>query len=143
MVFETVSIKRLLLKQRKMPIKLTSETFGLVYHTEGKVSGERKYQVLRYVIEEFENVELELIDGNIEVCLQGNQVEATDSAVFDEKRSKTKMEVAMKSSKVAANIGKFLKGIAAIIYPGLSISYFLDIIQVHLRHWIGNIISAW
>ena len=111
-------------KKRKMPIKLNSDTFGLVYHIDGTESGKRKYQVLRFNVKNAEEVQMETVDGNIEVNLNGNPVEATDSTVYDERKIKTKLEMAQESSKIAANIGKFLRGLAAIIYPGFLVSNY-------------------
>ena len=110
----------LVLKRKNIPIKLTSGTFGIVYHRHGLISGKRKYQVLRFVVTEYDQIQFQTIDGNIAVLLNGNPVEPTDATVYDENRSKTKMELAIQSSKILANVGKFLSGIGNIIFPGFT-----------------------
>eukprot|EP00090_Calanus_glacialis_P000081 TRINITY_DN10059_c0_g1_i1.p1 TRINITY_DN10059_c0_g1~~TRINITY_DN10059_c0_g1_i1.p1 ORF type:complete len:249 (-),score=56.61 TRINITY_DN10059_c0_g1_i1:88-834(-) len=109
-------------RTRNIPIKLKSKLFGIVYHTEGTKQGERKYQVLRYDVEDFDKVELKTIDGNVEVILDGSSIEPTDSGVFDEARNKTKMELAKVVSKIGVDVAKFLRGVAALVYPGFRLA---------------------
>merc|ERR1711892_1219595 len=106
------------LSRAKISIKLDSEIFGLVYHTDGSVQGERKYQVLRYNVANFAKVELKTIDGDVQVVLHGNILKPQDSTEYDERRSKTKLAVAKECSKIAADIGNFIHGITALIFPG-------------------------
>merc|ERR1711892_336449 len=109
-------------KRKKIPIKLTSANFGIVYQTEGTVHGQRLYQVLRYNVENFDEIELKTVEGEVQVVLGGKQIEPIDSTPFDERRSRSRMEAVQDCSKIAANIGKFLKGIAAIVYPGVNLA---------------------
>merc|ERR1711892_671292 len=106
----------LLMKRAKIPIKLDSEIFGIVYHTDGSVPGERKYQVLRYNVANFAKVELKTSDGRVQVVLLGNILMPQDSTVYDEARNKTKMELVKECVKMAAPIGSFVKGITALVF---------------------------
>merc|ERR1711892_461067 len=108
----------LLMKRAKIPIKLDSGIFGIVYHTDGSVQGERKYQVLRYNVATFAKVELKTIDGGVQVVLHGNILKPQDSTEYDERRSKTKLAVVKECSKIAADIGSFVQGITALVFPG-------------------------
>merc|ERR1712106_1095398 len=106
----------LLEKRAKIPIKLDKETFGIVYHTDGTVPGERKYQVYRYNVANFAKVELQTIDGKVQVVLFGNVLPPQDSSEYDEARSKTNMERVKECVTMAAPIGSFVQGITALVF---------------------------
>merc|ERR1711892_1261242 len=115
----------------KVPIKLPSKTFGLVYHDEGSEPGTRKYHVERYAVKEAENFEFITTDGSIEVLADKEKLEMEDITVYDERRSKTVWGRTMQGSKVACNIGKFLGGIASIVFPevGVPLNAALDLVE--------------
>merc|ERR1711892_1553353 len=127
--FQTIKVPKR--KNFKVPIKLSSETFGLVYHTEGSKPGTRKYHVERYEVKEAENVKFIPTNGDIEVYADEEKLEMKDMTVYDERRSKTVWERTMQGSKVACNIGKFLGGIASIVFPevGVPLNAALDLVE--------------
>ena len=107
----------LLMKRAKIPIKLDSETFGIVYHTDETVPGERKYQVRRYKVANFTKVELQTnTDGKVQVVLFGNILPPQDCSEYDEARSKTNMERVKECVTMAAPIGSFVQGITALVF---------------------------
>merc|ERR1711892_1081589 len=109
-------------KRKKIPIKLTSGNFGIAYQTEGTVPGKRMYQVCRYNVPNFDEIELKTVEDDVLVFLGGKKIEPIDSTIFDERRSQTKKEAVQDYSKIAADIGKFLKGFAAIVFPGVNLA---------------------
>merc|ERR1711970_689968 len=85
-------------KNRNVPIKLKSDSFGLIYHIEGEQQGKRKYQAFRYNVQGIEDISIDTIDGELEVFNNGEKLEPADATVYDERRSKYKTEVAMDTS---------------------------------------------
>merc|ERR1711892_1061592 len=127
--FQTIKVPKR--KNFKVPIKLSSETFGLVYHSEGSKPGTRKYHVERYEVKEAENVKFITTNGDIEVYADEEKLEMEDATVYDETRSKTVWERTMQGTKAAYNIGKFVSGILSIVYPevGVPLNAALDLVE--------------
>eukprot|EP00092_Neocalanus_flemingeri_P002858 GFUD01003056.1.p1 GENE.GFUD01003056.1~~GFUD01003056.1.p1 ORF type:complete len:208 (-),score=22.02 GFUD01003056.1:101-724(-) len=110
-------VVQLLPKGRTIPIVLKSDTFGLVFHQEGEEPGSRVYQVARYLVNTSSSITIEIKDDKTKVIRDGQPMEMTDVAVYDENRVKSKMETATGISEIAANFGKFLSGIGAFVFP--------------------------
>jgi len=111
------NFKTHLLEKGAETLKLDSETFGIVYHTDGTVPGERKYQVCRYKVANFTKVELQIkTDGKVQVVLFGNILKPQDCTVYDETRNKTKSELVKECLTMAAPVGSFVQGITAIVF---------------------------
>merc|ERR1711892_1543867 len=119
--FQTIKVPKR--RNFKVPIKLPTETFGLVYHIEGKEPGTRKYNVEQYLVKEAENFKFITTNGNIEVYADEEKLVMEVATIYDERQSKTVWEKTMQVAKAAYNIGNFVSGIASIVNPVVVVAF--------------------